>query len=186
MDERRFCCGCGLCSSDGIPPLSQSFSRLGIVRTGFGSALGLSVFKDKLFFGNTCSIAVFFNLFVCFRTERPAVERGACHDIFPNGMRLPAASRQRSIPSAMRSSPRSMRSSPKSAERESERGEAGRFMADSENNQDKLAFFHRFRRNPVQIAFFRLIFVPLADALDAPARQCSNKFDIALAFRIFG
>ena len=57
-----------------------------------------------------------------------------------------------------------------------------RFMADSENNQDKLAFFHRFRRNPVRIAFFRLIFVPLADALDAPARQCSNKFDIALAY----
>ena len=75
-----------------------------------------------------------------------------------------------------------MRSSPKLAERESERGEAGRFMADSENNQDKLAFFHRFRRNPVRIAFFRLIFVPLADALDAPARQCSNKFDIALAY----
>ena len=75
-----------------------------------------------------------------------------------------------------------MRSSPKLAERESERGEAGRFMADSENNQDKLAFFHRFRRNPVRIAFFRLIFVPLADALDAPARQCSNKFDIALVY----
>ena len=55
-------------------------------------------------------------------------------------------------------------------------------MADSENNQDKLAFFHRFRRNPVRIAFFRLIFVPLADALDTPARQCSNKFDIALAY----
>lgn len=42
MDERRFCCGCGLCSSDGIPPLSQSFSRLGIVRTAFGSAFGLT------------------------------------------------------------------------------------------------------------------------------------------------
>ena len=35
------------------------------------------VFKDKLFFGNTCSIAVFFNLFVCFRTERPTGSNAA-------------------------------------------------------------------------------------------------------------
>ena len=51
MDERRFCCGCGLCSSDGIPPLSQSFSRLGIARTS--SALR-SAYRKRSF---SCSIS---------------------------------------------------------------------------------------------------------------------------------
>ena len=65
MDERRFCCGCGLCSSDGIPPLSQSFSRLGIVRTEFGSALGLSKRFSKIsFFSEIPARSPYFSIFL--------------------------------------------------------------------------------------------------------------------------
>ena len=182
MDERRFCCGCGLCSSDGIPPLSQSFSRLGIVRTGFGSALGLSKRFSKIsFFSEIPARSPYFSIFLSvfarsgrlskevlvttsFRTGCVCPRRaGNVRSRRPCGRVPGRCAAVRNWPSAKANG-------------------AGRFMADSENNQDKLAFFHRFRRNPVRIAFFRLIFVPLADALDTPARQCSNKFDIALAY----
>lgn len=160
MDERRFCCGCGLCSSDGIPPLSQSFSRLGIVRTGFGSAPGLSKRFSKIsFFSEIPVRSPYFSIFLSvFARSGRLSKEVLVTTSFRTGCVCPRRAGNVRSRRPMRSSPRSMRSSPKSAERESERGEAGRFMADSENNQDKLAFFHRFRRNPVPDCVFSFDF----------------------------
>ena len=140
MDERRFCCGCGLCSSDGIlaafailfpPRHSPNWVRL-------CARLVEKVFKDKLFFGNTCSRSPYFSIFLSvFARSGRLSKEVLVTTSFRTGCVCPRrAGNVRSRRPCGRV-PGSMRSSPKSAERESERGEAGRFMADSENNQDK-------------------------------------------------
>lgn len=160
MDERRFCCGCGLCSSDGIPPLSQSFSRLGIVRTGFGSALGLSKRFSKIsFFSEIPVRSPYFSIFlsVFARSGRLSKEVLVTTSLRTGCVCPRRAGSVRSRRPCGRV-PGRCSSSPKSAEREGERGGAGRFMAVRKINQDKLAFFHRFRRNPVRIAFLSFDF----------------------------